>query len=61
MMSDAWIKKWVKIKIKYYRNYLKNNQEQILKMISPDIQPFVFGKLGSNNKSWYKRASYELV
>ena len=27
MMSDAWIKKWVIIKIKYYRNYLKNNQD----------------------------------
>jgi hypothetical protein len=47
----------------FYANEIKNNpnqQEQLLKMISPDIQPFVFSKLGAS-KSWYKRANYELV
>ncbi len=47
----------------FYANEIKNNpnnQDQILKMISPDIQPFVFSKLGAS-KSWYKKAKYELV
>ena len=48
----------------FYANEINNNsnnKDNIIKMISPDIQPFVFSKLGSNNKNWYKRACYELV
>lgn len=48
----------------FYANEINNNpnnREQIIKMISLDIQPFVFGKLSFNKRNWYKRAIYELV
>ncbi len=31
MSSNGWIKKWIKMKIKYYKTYLKENQDSPLK------------------------------
>ncbi|GAG83952.1 unnamed protein product, partial [marine sediment metagenome] len=45
----------------YYVNEINknpSNQDSIIKMISPDIQPFVFSKLGSS-KNWYKKAQLD--
>ncbi len=41
----------------FYANEIKkdpNNRDNIIKLISPDIQPFVFTKLSFNN-NWYKK------
>jgi hypothetical protein len=48
----------------FYANELNrnpSNQDAMIAKIPGDIQPYVFAKLGSNRRSWYKRAYYELV
>ena len=44
----------------FYANEINNNpdaKDAILNEISPDIQPFVYGKLASGQRTWFKKAS----